>query len=166
MRRWIPLAALLVVALGASALALTRRDSAAPPPLLRIVSVRGSTFARHGLTWVRVTARVCDGARTPTTVTEVDLDHYGVSQNGDTWWLAYATEQRAPWLVSLQETWKGKTCGPVHVEGPIPQEDVTPEALAAPHACYGVNLRIVAGKRSASKRAVLECPFGRGARRG
>ena len=64
---------------------------------------------------------------------------------------------RAPWLVPFGENWKGKACGPVVLEDPIPPAHYGVESLGNPNTCYGVGLTIDARGRRASRRAIITC---------
>ncbi len=138
-------------------------SSKGAPKRFRIDKLAGSMFRADSLYWVRLRATVCDPHpdRGDTYPSEIGVTHFFVSKrkSGRSWWPARAVRDRAPWLVPLGEGWGGKECGPVQVEDPITPEHYGVESLGNPLGCYGVSLTIVAGKRRASKRAIVS--FGR-----
>jgi hypothetical protein len=136
---------------------------AAAPASLRIERLTGSVVKygsmNPGPLWeVRLTAAVCDYAppKDGTFPDEIRVTHFEVYKSH---WEPRRTtiDHNPPYLVPLQESWRGKPCGPVQVEDPIPSEHYGVESLGNPLSCYGVALTIKAGGRRASKRAVIRC---------
>ena len=161
MRRLRWLAPLLVLA-AAAAIAVTtfadsRRSAAGP---FRVEKLHGSLFRTGSLYWVRLRAIVCDPHpdRGGTYPEEIDITHFIVSRGRRRWRPARIVRDRPAWLVSLGETWRGRSCGPVQVEDPITPEHYDAVDIGNPLACYGVSLAIVAhhGQR-ARKRTIVSC---------
>jgi hypothetical protein len=74
------------------------------------------------------------------------------------WRLVRKVFDRPPSLVPLQETWRGRRCGPAQVDDAIPPEHTGGvEQLGNPWSCYGVSLTIWAGKRHATRRIAIQC---------
>jgi hypothetical protein len=155
---------LVVVLSIAAVIALTTRAAGRSPSSssFRIEKLHGSLFRTGSLYWVRLRATVCDPHPAPggTYPAEIDVTHFVVSnKNGRRhWWFARAVRDRAPWLVPLDETWKGKSCGPVQVDDPITPGHYGVESIGNPLTCYGVSLAIVAhhGQR-ARRRTIVSC---------
>ena len=122
--------------------------------------------ADRNLLAVRLRARVCfRGAREALNAypTEIGVTHYTVSRGTPRRWRVLRTVVDRPgWLVPFGETWRGEACGSVWVDDPIPPTHYGAHGLGNPNACYGARLTIfVAGVGRTSKRAVIQCPFGR-----
>jgi hypothetical protein len=62
---------------------------------------------------------------------------------------------RPPAFVPFGETWKGKACGPVTFDDPIPSENY--DAMSLGSRCYGVALTIYAGNKQATRRVIVTC---------
>jgi hypothetical protein len=90
----------------------------------------------------------------------IGVTHFAVSNKTRRWWPARTVVDRAPWLVSLGEGWRGKACGPVWIEDPIPPTHYGVESLGNPNDCYGVAVTIRIGAATATKRTIIRCPFG------
>src|SRR5947209_1428617 len=145
---------------------LQRADAA--PGALYIHDLHGSVGPYLGskvVLGVRLRATVClrslSEARNayPDAIT---ITHFSVYKKR--WWAARTVIDHAPRLVPLGEMWHGP-CGKVYLEDPIPPEHYDAVGLGNQNACYGVGLTIKVGKSRASKRAVIECPFGKRVRR-
>jgi hypothetical protein len=153
-----------------AALALTSASarSTAPGPL-RIETLSGS-LVRLG-TWgsgangsalygVRLRATLClrsAAEALETYPSEITITHFAVGGSPRRWWPARTAIDRAPWLVPFGETWRGKRCGPVVLEDPIPSEHYGVESLGNSKGCYGVGLTIRAGARRTVRRAIVKC---------
>jgi hypothetical protein len=125
----------------------------------------GSSGAPHDLLGLRLRATVCTRSAAEALnayPSAIGVTHFAVSRKTRRWWQARAVVDHAPWLVPLGETWRGKACGPVWVEDPIPPTHYGLESLGNPNDCYGVRFTIVVGATRATKRAIIRCPFGTG----
>jgi hypothetical protein len=154
--------------LGVCALALTgcggtTRRPADTPRTLRIEKLTGSV-ARFGssegypLYGVRLHAIVCTGSDAEI-YPDFTIAHYLlVGSPKRKWTLVRKVFARPPYLVPLQETWRGRRCGPAQVDDPIPPDQTGGvEQLGNPWSCYGVALTIWAGKTHATKRVAVQC---------
>jgi len=156
-------------------------DSASPataltaPGRLHIHALRGlvvklgrygaSGAAGHDLLGVRLRVTVCVRSAAEALnayPSAIGVTHFAVSKKTRRWWPARTVVDRAPWLVPLGERWRGKACGPVWIEDPIPPTHYGIESLGNPNDCYGVALTIKVGAMRATKRAIIRCPFGSG----
>ena len=157
-----------LVVLGLCALALTgcggtTRPSADTPRIVRIEKLTGSV-ARFGssqgypLYGVRLRATVCTGSDAEI-YPDFTIAHYLlVGSPTRKWTLVRKVFERPPYLVPLQETWRGRRCGPAYVDDPIPPEHTGGvEQLGNPWSCYGVALTIWAGRTHATKRLAVQC---------
>jgi hypothetical protein len=64
------------------------------------------------------------------------------------------------YLVPFQETWHGKSCGPVTFEDPLTPEHGYDDPFSY-GACYGASLTIVTQEaRRATKRTLVSCKPG------
>jgi len=124
-----------------------------------------SGAAGHDLLGVRLRATVCVRSAAEALSAyprAIRLTHFAVSKKTGRWWPARTVIDRAPWLVPLGEGWRGRACGPVWIEDPIPPAHYGIESLGNPGDCYGVAVTIEVGATKATKRAVIRCPFGTG----
>lgn len=149
-------------------LAAAAARPAAPGPL-QIDKLSGS-LVRLG-TWgsgangsalygVRLRATVClrsAAEALKTYPSEITITHFAVGGSPRRWWQARTVIDRAPWLVPFGESWRGKRCGRVLLEDPIPSDHYGVESLGNPNGCYGVALWIRAGARRTVKRAIVKC---------
>ena len=133
------------------------------PATLRIDKLTGSvaklgSWQGYPLYGVRLRATVCTGSDAEI-YPDFTITHYLLSGSPSRkWTLVRKVFDRPPYLVSLQESWQGKRCGPVQVDEAIPPEHAGGvEQLGNPWSCYGVALTIWAGKRHATKRAAVQC---------
>ena len=134
----------------------------AAEPTLRVQSLSASviklgSWKRERLYGVRVRAVVCAGSHP--VYPDVGVAHYVVTPARPMKWvLVRSVIDRPAWLVSLQESWRGKRCGPLEVEDAIPPHHVGGvEQLGNERSCYGVVFSLTAGHRHASRRAVVQC---------
>lgn len=122
-------------------------------------AVRLGSWSGYPLYGVRLKATACDDspAEGGTYPDEIRITHFAVSRSPASW-LAQRTASDVPhWLVPLDETWRGKQCGPVLLEDAIPPDQYVIESLGNPNVCYGVSLTIKADGREASRRAIITC---------
>lgn len=142
---------------------LARRSSAG---LLHIREVTGHVVQlgtwgtggnRSPMYGVRLRVDLCVNSPKSTYPEEIRITHYVVTKSPSRWWPAHTSIDRAPWLVPLGETWKGKSCGPVLLEDAVPPGHYGVESLGNPRACYGVGVTIKARGQSASGRAIVTC---------
>jgi hypothetical protein len=129
---------------------------------LRIVKLRGSvvklgTMDGYRLLGVRLRATVCVEGREAVYPDAIGVTHYEVTRSRKSWFPRRSVVDHAPWLVPLEETWHGKSCGPVVVEDPITPDHYGVESLGNPNTCYGVRFTLKADGRRATRRAIVRC---------
>ena len=120
----------------------------------------GSRANGYALYGVRLRATLClrsAAEALETYPSEITITHFAVRGSPRRWWPARTAIDRAPWLVPFGETWRGKRCGPVVLEDPIPSEHYGVESLGNSKGCYGVGLTIRAGARRTMRRAIVKC---------
>jgi hypothetical protein len=160
------------LALGACA-ALMLTPSAFPrqsgPGSLHIHELSGSiqqvgSYAaggqRYPLFSVRLRATVCfrsAGEALKIYPDEFRITHYAVTKAPRSWWIARDVRDKPQWMVPFGETWRGRPCGAISVEDPIPVSHANLHSLGNPRGCYGVALGIRAGRAEARKRVVVKC---------
>ena len=152
---------LLALAAFAAATALfgggeLARGGAGP---LHIHSLRGSVVRGGPVAYrVRIRANVCMSsyrAALRTFPDEFRITHFIVL--GKRWIRLRAVMDKPAWLVPFGETWRGRPCGQVFVEDPIPLHHFDIRVLGSPNSCYGVALGINAAGRLATRRAIVRC---------
>jgi hypothetical protein len=120
----------------------------------------GSGANASALYGVRLRATLCLGSAAEAVKTypsEITITHFAVRRSPQRWWAARTAIDRAPWLVPFGESWRGKRCGPVVLEDPIPSDHYGVESLGNPNGCYGVSLAIRAGASRTAKRTIVKC---------
>ena len=115
---------------------------------------------RYPLYAVGLRARVCfrSAAEAQTTYPrEFRITHYAVSKSPPGWWNARDVRDKPRWMVTFGEKWRGRACGAISVEDPIPPSHANLHSLGNPRGCYGVALGIRAGRAEARKRVIVKC---------
>jgi hypothetical protein len=161
---WPALAAIAMLVLTPSA--LPHRTAAGA---LHIHSLTGSiqrigSYAAGGqrqpLFAVRIRAVVCFRSHAEALRTYPDefrITHFAVARTNGRWYAMRDVRDDPHWMVPFGETWRGRACGAVVVEDPIPVSHATLHSLGNPRGCHGVRLRIKAAARYASKRTIVKC---------
>ena len=154
---------------AAAAVAWPAPPAQARPGPLHIHELRGS-IVRLGvyrgipMIGVRLRATVC--VRSPVEAanvypTAIGVTHYEVRRSPRRWIVRRSVSDRAPWLVPLGEMWNGRACGNVVVEDALPPQHYGIESFGGARSCYAAGLTIEVGRRRATKRVVVRCPFNR-----
>ncbi len=132
------------------------RSGAGP---LHIHSLRVSVANAGPLGYpVRIRANVCMSsyrAAVQTFPDEFRITHFIVVRKR--WTRLRAVIDKPAWLVPFGETWRGRPCGQVFVEDPLPLHHFDTRVLGSLNSCYGVALGIKAAGRVATRRAIVRC---------